>query len=367
MERHTFTLEFSETPVGIKFGHQLSGTSLVVFSVNPQRIAHRLGVEKGDEVLDINGRKVKDSEASLEFFRSLARGKQFPIRISFLRERLIDLNVKASVEAHMAKKKEAGVKKAEQEAAFNAPPILQAEVSYGGLWFPATVQKVAEQEAAFNAPPTLQAEVSYGGLWFPATVQKVADGYYHATFTYSELAVQHDLVGQNSTIPADRVKLSAVASIQEKLTDIGASSVAAFESLQTGLTEDPVGYLGGLGSSSVNAGVSWASSTLGSWFGSEPSDLEPTQPKQPTQPPRENSPPNQSIYFQDDDDQAAYPVFKPAAKILEDDSDVTDFSASRIDSEGDEDSKLIAQFLAESALLKAQLQAELHKEGFGDL
>jgi len=340
MERHTFTLEFSETPVGIKFGHQLSGTSLVVFSVNPQRIAHRLGVEKGDEVLDINGRKVKDSEASLEFFRSLSRGKQFPIRISFLRERLIDLNVKASVEAHMAKKKEAGVKKAEQEAAFNAPPISQAEVSYGGLWF-------------------------------PATVQKVTDGYYHATFTYSELAVQHDLVGQNSTIPADRVKLSAVAnginSIQEKLTDIGASSVAAFESLQTGLTEDPVGYLGGLGSSSVNAGVSWASSTLGSWFSSEPSDLEPTQPKQPTQPPRENSPPNQSIYFQDDDDQAAYPVFKPAAKILEDDSDVTDFSASRIDSEGDEDSKLIAQFLAESALLKAQLQAELHKEGFGDL
>jgi len=335
MERHTFTLEFSETPVGIKFGHQLSGTSLVVFSVNPQRIGHRLGVEKGDEVLDINGRKVKDSEASLEFFRSLARGKQLPIRISFLRERLIDLNVKASVEAHMAKKKEAGVKK-------------------------------AEQEAAFNAPPTLQAEVSYGGLWFPASVQKVADGYYHATFTYSELAVQHDLVGQNAAIPADRVKLSAVASIQETLTDIGTSSVAAFESLQTGLTEDPVGYLGGLGSSSVNAGVSWASSTLGSWFGSELSDPEPTQPKQPTQPPRENSPPKQSIYFQDDD-QDAYPVFKPAAKILEDDSDVTDFSASRIESEGDEDSKLIAQFLAESALLKAQLQAELHKEGFGDL
>jgi len=336
MERHTFTLEFSETPVGIKFGHQLSGTSLVVFSVNPQRIAHRLGVEKGDEVLDINGRKVQDSEASLEFFRSLSRGKQFPIRISFLRERLIDLNVKASVEAHMAKKKEAEVKKAEQEAAFNAPPILQAEVSYGGLWF-------------------------------PATVQKLADGYYHATFTYSELAIQHDLVGQNSTIPADRVKLSAVASFQETLTDIGASSVAAFESLQTGLTEDPVGYLGGLGSSSVNAGVSWASSTIGSWFGSEPSNPEPNQPKQPTQPQRENSPPNQSIYFQDDDDQAAYPVFKPAAKILEDDSDVTDISASRIESEGDDDSKLIAQFLAESALLKAQLQAELHKEGFGDL
>ena len=38
------------------------------------------------KVLDINGRKVKDSEASLEFFRSLSRGKQFPIRISFLRE-----------------------------------------------------------------------------------------------------------------------------------------------------------------------------------------------------------------------------------------------------------------------------------------
>merc|ERR1719192_3166428 len=190
MNSQKFSVSFTESPVGIKFGHQLSGTSLVAFSVNPARIAHRLGVEKGDEVLEINGLPVKDSEASLEFFRSLCRGKQFPIQVTFLRERLIDLQ--ASVEAHMEKKK---VEKIRQ----------------------------AEQEASFNAPPTLHAEVSYGGLWFPATVQKLADNYYHATFLYSDLAVQHDLVGQNSTIPADRVQLSTVASIKEKMNDFGSS------------------------------------------------------------------------------------------------------------------------------------------------
>jgi len=376
MEQIRYDIVIKESPVGITFGHSMQDRILQVAKVNPERIAAKLGVLKGDQVLEVAGVPVTNSKVSLAHFRELSRAKKFPIKMKMLREKLIDLS--AVLEAHEQKKKEASDRRKLAEATFNSPPLLYAEVSYGGLWFPARVQK---ENADF----------------------------FSVTFLYSEIALQHDLVGQSSIIPSNRVRLSTLESLKSTFNDMGDSVVKGFEDLQNGLVEDPVGYLGVLGKASVSASVSWASSKLqsaGSWFGGyqsqpEPEVSKPVDPSPPSPAPKKSTyqpstqaayPVKQSAYPVS---QAAYPVKQTAYPVTQSaypvypvkkkaEPPITQksnhsFDPNSISPQGidglfrkesedslTDDQKLIEQFMAESALLRAQLQQELDKE-LGDL